>query len=222
MHARVVTAVQVAFETWYRTFRSDRGLSSTDSSSAQQTSYLEGSWQQVSPSGPPGTNRLSSNSQAYSMDIVGSPTGSSMVRPRRVDPRFMAPTPQYDPSPVVAGMGAVHRPHPTYPVDLQLTWTPSEALLPTITWKPAQISTSTWTLRQRMSLLTMLMQQLELHMLTRLEGLILTKLSLAHQEMQRITIWQAIHKTIGLISIQVPAGRTTMADGRESPEIGRN
>jgi hypothetical protein len=132
MHARVVTAVQVAFETWYRTFRSDGGLSSTDSSSAQQTSYLEGSWQQVSPSGPSGTNHLSSNSQAYSMDIVGSPTGSSMVRPRRgqrdsvvrVDHRFMAPTPQYNPNPVVTGMGAVHRPHPAYPVELQANMDP--------------------------------------------------------------------------------------------------
>ncbi len=128
MHARVVTAVQVAFETWYRTFRSDRGLSSTDSSSALQTSYLDGSWQQVSPSGPSGTHRLSSNSQAYSMDIVGSPTGSSMMKPRRgqrdsavhgMDPRFIAPTSQYDPNDIRAGMAAGHRPHAGYPVDLQ-------------------------------------------------------------------------------------------------------
>lgn len=36
-----------------------------------------------------------------------------------VDPRFMAPTPQYDADAIVAGMAAGHRPHQTYPVDLQ-------------------------------------------------------------------------------------------------------
>jgi len=130
MHDRIVTAVQVAFETWYRTFRLDQGLSSTDSSSAQQTSYLDGSWQPVSPSRPSGSHRLSSNSRTYSMDIVSSPAGSSMMKPRRaqhdnmaqgIDPRFMPPTPQYDSNSIIA---AGHRAHQAYPVDLQTSIDP--------------------------------------------------------------------------------------------------
>jgi len=133
MHSRVVNAVQVAFETWYRTFRSDRGFSSTDSSSALQTSYLDGSWQHVTPSGPSGTHPMSANSQAYSMDIVGSATGSSMMRPRRIqrdnavhgmDHRFMAPPPQYNPNDIGAGMPAGHRSHTGYPVDIQANMDP--------------------------------------------------------------------------------------------------
>lgn len=124
MHSRVVTTVQVAFEAWYRTFRSDRGFSSTDSSSAQHTSYLDGSYQPVTPSGPSGTHRLSTNSQAYSMDILGSPTGSSMMKPRRsqrdnavMDPRFMAPPPHYDLNNMGAGLPTEHGPPTRYPVD---------------------------------------------------------------------------------------------------------
>jgi len=51
-----------------------------------------------------------------------------MMKPRRVqrdnavhgmDPRFMAPAPQFDPNTMVAGMGAGHRAHQPYPVELQ-------------------------------------------------------------------------------------------------------
>ena len=122
MRSRVVTAVQVAFETWYRTFRSEN--SSTDSSSAPHTSYLDGCYQHVCSSGPPGIHRLSTNSQAFSMDTLGSPTGSSMMKPRRsqrdngvLDPRFMAPPPRFDLNAMGAGLSTEHRAHAGYPVD---------------------------------------------------------------------------------------------------------
>jgi hypothetical protein len=133
MESRVVNAAKVAFEMWSRIYRSDRSSASTNSSSLvsqQLPSYLGGSWQHISTPGT-GRHRLSTTtpstgvqSQAFSMDIASSPTGSSMMMIRRSQrdnavqgmvPSFEQPQSPYDQHAMGGGIPAEHRGHTGFP-----------------------------------------------------------------------------------------------------------
>jgi hypothetical protein len=66
------------------------------------------------------------------------------------------------------------------------------------------------------------MRQLEPHLQILREGLILTRHLSTHRETQPTTIWQAILKIIGLISMPVRAVHITLADGHESTAMAGN